>query len=180
MDERAIKKMIALRKEAGLSQEEVADKIGVSRQAVSQWERAEVSPDTANWIALTALYDVTLDELVCNVPCDTPPERLSAKEKRQGMSPAMRRKYKLGIILSTVALIVVTLVVTLSVTLADRFTVRVISKLSLGMPIEKAVALLGADVCERIRRCRQLYLGSQVRGEVVEGIQRRTSRLFGR
>lgn len=53
-----------LRKQKGYSQEELADKIGVSRQAVSKWERAESSPDTDNLITLARLYGVSLDELV--------------------------------------------------------------------------------------------------------------------
>ena len=53
-----------LRKENGYSQEELADKLGISRQAVSKWERAESSPDTDNLIILARLYNVSLDELL--------------------------------------------------------------------------------------------------------------------
>ncbi len=53
-----------LRKNNNLSQEELAEKIGVSRQAVSKWERAEASADTANLILLSKLYRMSLDELV--------------------------------------------------------------------------------------------------------------------
>lgn len=56
--------MAARRKQAGLSQEALADKLGVSRQAVSKWERAESLPDTDNLIALATIYDLTLDELL--------------------------------------------------------------------------------------------------------------------
>ena len=52
------------RKSMGLSQEELAAKIGVSRQAVSKWERAEASPDTDNLIELSKVYGVTLDEML--------------------------------------------------------------------------------------------------------------------
>lgn len=52
------------RKAMGISQEELAEKIGVSRQAVSKWERAEASPDTDNLIELAHVYGVTLDELL--------------------------------------------------------------------------------------------------------------------
>ena len=52
------------RKDAGLSQEELAYQLGVSRQAVSKWERSESSPDTNNLIALARLYDVSLDDLL--------------------------------------------------------------------------------------------------------------------
>lgn len=53
-----------LRKKNGYSQEELAEKIGISRQAVSKCERAEASPDTDNLILLARLYGVTLDELL--------------------------------------------------------------------------------------------------------------------
>ena len=52
------------RKRAGLSQEALAARLGVSRQAVSKWERSESSPDTDNLIALAQLYGVSLDELL--------------------------------------------------------------------------------------------------------------------
>ena len=54
----------SLRKRQGLSQEELADSVGVSRQAVSKWERAESAPDTDNIIALARLYGTSLDELL--------------------------------------------------------------------------------------------------------------------
>lgn len=57
-------RLAAMRREKGYSQEELANKLGLSRQAVSKWERAESSPDTGNLIALADLYGVTLDELV--------------------------------------------------------------------------------------------------------------------
>lgn len=57
-------RLIKLRKKYGYSQEELADKLGLSRQAVSKWERAEASPDTDNLICLAKLYGVSLDELL--------------------------------------------------------------------------------------------------------------------
>ena len=57
-------RLFELRKQKNLSQEELAEKIGVSRQAVSKWERAESSPDTDNLIQLARLYSVSLDKLL--------------------------------------------------------------------------------------------------------------------
>ena len=57
-------RLIKLRKKYGYSQEELPDKLGLSRQAVSKWERAEASPDTDNLICLAKLYGVSLDELL--------------------------------------------------------------------------------------------------------------------
>lgn len=57
-------KLLQLRKEKGLSQEQLAQELGISRQAVSKWERAEASPDTDNLIQLAKLYQISLDELL--------------------------------------------------------------------------------------------------------------------
>lgn len=57
-------RLLQYRKKSGLSQEELAEKIGVSRQAVSKWERAEASPDTDNLIILAEVYGVSLDDLL--------------------------------------------------------------------------------------------------------------------
>ncbi|MFW6224859.1 MAG: helix-turn-helix domain-containing protein [Bacteroidota bacterium] len=64
MDIQIAKKIRSLRIKHGLSQEELAGKIGVSRQAVSKWERGESSPDTDNLLALTKVYDLTMDEML--------------------------------------------------------------------------------------------------------------------
>lgn len=64
MDLMIANRLLELRKMNGYSQDVLAEKIGVSRQAVSKWERAESSPDTDNLIALAALYGITLDDLL--------------------------------------------------------------------------------------------------------------------
>ena len=57
-------RLVNLRKSNNLSQEALAEKLGISRQAVSKWERAEASPDTDNLILLARLYHISLDELL--------------------------------------------------------------------------------------------------------------------
>ena len=54
----------ALRQYHKYSQEEVAEKVGVSRQAVAKWESGETVPDILNCNALAELYDVSLDSLI--------------------------------------------------------------------------------------------------------------------
>ena len=53
-------RLVTLRKENKLSQEALAEKLGLSRQSISKWERAEASPDTDNLIALAELYGMSL------------------------------------------------------------------------------------------------------------------------
>lgn len=60
--------LAALRAERGLTQEEVARELNVTRQTVSKWERGLMAPDTVNLAALGRLYGVSLDELVNGPP----------------------------------------------------------------------------------------------------------------
>ena len=57
-------KIIEERKKNGWSQEELASKLGVSRQAVSKWENGTSDPNTTNLIALSRLYKVTPEDLL--------------------------------------------------------------------------------------------------------------------
>lgn len=52
------------RKRTGLSQEEVAEKLGVSRQTISKWELDETLPDIRQSKRLAVLYHLTLDQLI--------------------------------------------------------------------------------------------------------------------
>lgn len=56
--------LTTLRKRFHMTQEEVADKIHVTRQAIAKWEKGESVPDMMNCIALADLFQVSLDELV--------------------------------------------------------------------------------------------------------------------
>ena len=55
------------RKKCGFTQEQIAEMLGVSRQAVAKWERGETLPDIENVIALADLYEVSVDSLVRNL-----------------------------------------------------------------------------------------------------------------
>lgn len=57
-------KLILLRKKSGMSQEELAEKMNVSRQAVSKWEGAQSIPDLDKILQLSELYGVTTDYLL--------------------------------------------------------------------------------------------------------------------
>lgn len=56
-----------LRKQYGYTQEQIAEKLGVSRQTIAKWERGECLPDIENVIALADIYEVTVDSLVRNI-----------------------------------------------------------------------------------------------------------------
>ncbi len=56
--------IVLLRNLRGYSQEEVAEKIGISRQAYAKWEKGETIPDVERCLKLAELYDTTIDQLV--------------------------------------------------------------------------------------------------------------------
>ncbi|MBY0756429.1 helix-turn-helix domain-containing protein [Clostridium sardiniense] len=55
-----------LRKENGLSQEQLADILNISRQAISKWESGKAYPDIENLVQLRSIFKVTLDDLIIN------------------------------------------------------------------------------------------------------------------
>ena len=59
-------KLKSMRKQTGLSQEQLAEKLGVSRQAVTKWETDAGIPDIENVMAISALFDISMDELLSN------------------------------------------------------------------------------------------------------------------
>ena len=62
-------KLQILRKNKGLTQEELAEKLGVSRQAVAKWESSLVYPDIFNLIQISNLMNVSVDYLVKDQDC---------------------------------------------------------------------------------------------------------------
>lgn len=85
-------RLVNLRKEKGLSQEQLAERIGVSRQAVSKWERSEASPDTDNLIMLARLYAISLDELLRTEEEIPMPQAASLADDGGGENPAQTEK----------------------------------------------------------------------------------------
>lgn len=76
----------SLRKMNRLTQEEVAEQIGVSRQALAKWENGETIPDIDRCKALADLYKVSLDELV------------NYSEKQSGFPIGPKGKHLFGIV----------------------------------------------------------------------------------
>ena len=71
-------KIIYYRKRAGMNQEMLADKLGVSRQAVSKWETGEAVPELNKVVQLAKVFQVTTDELLLDGNGDESPEPAAA------------------------------------------------------------------------------------------------------
>ena len=74
-------RLAQLRKEHGLSQNDLADQLKVSRQAVSRWEQGLAMPSSDNLIYLSKLYGITLDELI--YPRDESKEQKTTQDMKE-------------------------------------------------------------------------------------------------
>ncbi len=95
--------LVQLRKLNQMTQEDVAEKVGVSRQAVAKWESGETSPDINACVVLAEIFGVSLDDLVNwendeNLGLDAPPRGkhlfgiVTVGDKGQIVIPAKARK----------------------------------------------------------------------------------------
>lgn len=110
-------RLLEFRKRRGLTQEDLAREIGVTRQAVSKWERGVIAPSTTNLIALGELYGVHLDELVHGeAPIREKAEEVKAAEPPADAPPAKPSPLKLvaaGVMAALVLLTAIASFVTL-------------------------------------------------------------------
>ena len=79
------KQIYELRKKANLSQEQLAEKVGVSRQTISKWELGETAPDIKQAQILSQIFNVSLDELTGNDTKEVIYEKVSNTEKLAGL-----------------------------------------------------------------------------------------------
>jgi len=83
-------KIIDLRKKAGMSQEELAEKLGVSRQSISKWEGAQSTPDLNRILQLSEIFNVSTDYLLkdnAELPADPAP----VEEAKADTEPPLRK-----------------------------------------------------------------------------------------
>ena len=90
-------KILMHRKRLGLSQEELAAHLGVSRQAVSKWEVGSAMPDPGNIVALAKIYGISTDELLMDEPtqqeCPHSPAQNDFLDRLPGFLRTLVRRY---------------------------------------------------------------------------------------
>ena len=87
-------KLIVLRDRAGLSQMELADRLGVSRQAVSRWESGDTTPTMDKLKSLARIYGVSLDWLCSDTADREPPEAAKPEADRNPDEAPRERKVR--------------------------------------------------------------------------------------
>ena len=104
------KKIMDLRKKNALSQEDLAEKIGVARQTISKWELGETAPDLKQAKELSKIFNISLDELVNNDIKDILVEKTSNTEKLAGLILKLIKFMVIFIIVLPILLIVLRII----------------------------------------------------------------------
>ena len=102
--------IMKLRKKEGLSQEELAEKIGVARQTISKWELGETSPDLKQSKELSKIFNVSLDELALNDIKSVLVEKTSNTEKLAGLILKLVKFLIIFIIVAPIMLIIINII----------------------------------------------------------------------
>ena len=100
------KKLLELRKKKGLSQEEAADILNVTRQTISKWEISESKPDFDKIIPICDLYEITPDELILGKNKENYLEERTDNSNKKGKAIALSASiflYFLSIIWTIIA-----------------------------------------------------------------------------
>lgn len=110
-------KLYELRKQKGFSQEELANRLNVSRQTISKWEVGESTPDMENLVAISELFEISLDELVLNkVPEEADTSAQVVKSdfysdiKENVLTDENRKKAKKGLKIAAIVLGIIVLI----------------------------------------------------------------------
>ncbi len=99
-------RIYTFRRKSGLSQEQLAEKIGVSRQAISKWESGTSTPELEKLLALSDCFHITLDELVKGEAADQEASEAPSKPGENEVSKGVEMKVGIGLcLIGTICLI---------------------------------------------------------------------------
>ena len=105
------KKLIKLRKEAGLSQEELGNRLNVARQTVSKWELGETTPEMDKLIKISEIFNITLDSLIKEENEEKTEEKINNTNSQRLTRIVIKILKAIGIILIALLVINVILII---------------------------------------------------------------------
>ena len=108
-------KLYNLRKQKGLSQEELANRLNVSRQTISKWEVGDSTPDMEKLIAISDMFEISLDELVMDkVPTQigeaSSKSEIAIELKEKVLTDENKKKAKKGLKIAAIIFGVIVLI----------------------------------------------------------------------
>ena len=104
--------LYTLRKNKGMTQQEIADKLGVTNKAVSKWETGEAFPETAQLVPLADMFGVTVDDLLRGraVAIHEPEQQTSPAESEEKIKKSRKRMARLAGKISSIIMLSATAV----------------------------------------------------------------------
>lgn len=102
-------KIMILRKKNNMSQEELSEKVGVTRQTISKWELEETTPDIMQAKKLSEIFKVSLDELTGNNVNNIIVEKISNTEKLAGIIIKILKLF--GIFITIFVILLISLII---------------------------------------------------------------------
>lgn len=151
-------KIIRLRKKNGWSQEELADKMNVSRQAVSKWEAAQTTPDLEKILQLGNLFGVTTDYLLKDELVDeefvegvdeTPIRKISLAEANDYLE--QRKNASVQIAIATLLCIISPILIFLLLAFSECTSIPITENLAVGIGMVALFSLVAIAVVIYIR-----------------------------
>ena len=110
-------KLVTLRKEKGLTQMDLAERLNVSRQAISRWEVGAAVPSTDNLKVLGELYGVQVDYLLNdNAEGDSKSSEMSQTNLTDQQDARKRNKYKVFVVCTLAIVLAITVLIFTSMT----------------------------------------------------------------
>ena len=128
-------KITSLRKKNNLSQEELGELVGVTRQTISKWELEETTPDIRQAKELSKIFKVSLDELVDNDINNILVEKVSNTEKLAGLTIKILKV--IGIFLITVFILGIIIFITTNFNLSRIRSKKVVGSYELTCNLDK-------------------------------------------
>ena len=98
-------RIVQLRKALGLSQEQLAEQVGVSRQSISKWETGQSAPELEKLVTLSKIFHVSIDELLGNAPAAAEPPTCPTPVDGYIRANLLRRFFTLGWVTSLVGVL---------------------------------------------------------------------------
>ena len=150
-------KIVSLRKKAGWSQEDLAEKLGVTRQSVSKWEGAQSVPDMDKVVMMSRLFGVTTDyllkdELEEEAPCaatedaDTPLRRVSMEQASAYLALRRAAAPKIAVATTLCVLSPVTLILLSGMSEVQRFHISENAASGIGLCVLLVLVAIAVSI----------------------------------
>lgn len=150
-------KIVSLRKKAGWSQEDLAEKLGVTRQSVSKWEGAQSVPDMDKVVMMSRLFGISTDfllkdELEEETPCaaaqddDTPLRRVTMKQASAYLALRKAAAPKIAVATALCIISPVTLILLAGMSEVQRFHISENAAAGIGLCVLLALVALAVSI----------------------------------